>query len=256
VHLFTLLTHDKFINARCAGQEFNFDENYGDWPTIRKHVEAWQAAGATFVTAREGICRVLDDNTLNPLALLDNETFVLTNTQRSAVRYSLTLLGRDIPFSAAFPHHILVSVPPSIRSTIDGVEVSQGGHLLDSEFQPRDGHFWIVLDDRSLPVDCLFLMSSPPGPSLVSLHEETTDTWIAEIESPVPHRRARVVFPWERLLPSRSRARWSVRTSGEVQPACQPEIEGLLIYNLSCLQPEENGYSATVMITASEPNNS
>ncbi|HEY6328541.1 MAG TPA: hypothetical protein VI756_04320, partial [Blastocatellia bacterium] len=90
VHLYTLLTHDKFINARLGGDEFRLDSDYGDWPQIRNHVEAWKSAGASIVTARNGVRAVIDDSAHRLTAWLDQETFILSQHDPWAVRYRLS----------------------------------------------------------------------------------------------------------------------------------------------------------------------
>ena len=251
VHLFTLLTHDKFINARGERHEFRFDEHYGDWPTIRRHVAAWQQAGATFVTARQGIREVLDDLSLRPTALLENETFLSGPGRDAEVRFALTLLGAGISCSREHPQHLLVTVPPAIRPFLQSIEVRQGDRRVTCE-EDRSAHrFWIVIDRSDLPLCCHFRVASVPGPRLASLEPDGVDSWVARLVAPEPHRRARVLLPWELISPSPSELEWRVTSGAADSPGCQPHRDGLLVYNLSSTRPEALEYAVDLKIKAS-----
>ena len=157
VHVFTLLTHDKFINARRGGDEFRLDADYGDWATIREHLDAWKREGATFVTARDGIEQMIDDSAWRLTPLLGEETFNADGTQ---VRYTLRLLGKGIPVSADYAHHLLVTIPPFLRARVSGVRVCQGDHTLPAEWNRADC-FWVVVSRVDAAIRCYFDLDWP-----------------------------------------------------------------------------------------------
>lgn len=152
VHLFTLLTHDKFINARRGGNEFRLDEAYGDWATIRAHLDEWRKQGATFVTAREGIAQFIDDCAWRLMAWLSEEN---SSDDGKRARYTLRLLGKNIPVSAAYLHHIIVTIPPSLRARVAGVHVNQGERALPVEWN-RPDCFWVTVSSNETPIHCEF----------------------------------------------------------------------------------------------------
>ncbi len=162
VHLFTLLTHDKFFNARRGRDEFRLDPEYGDWPVVRHHLKAWKTAGATFVTAGCGVEAVVDDGAWRPVPRLGEETF-LEPGAATRVRYRLRLLGRDIPVTESTPHHVLVPIPCSLRSRVTEVHVEQDGEALAPEVEEGGAAFWLRLSSKS-PLFCTFSLSKPIDP--------------------------------------------------------------------------------------------
>lgn len=152
IHLFTLLTHDKFINARRRLDEFRLDDSYGDWPVIRRHLEAWISGGARPVTAFEGVRAVVDDTTWSMRGLLVDERL-----DDTSAHYRLELFGRGIPCSEDTPQQVLVPLPCSLRSRVLGIQVTQGPRQVAVE---REGHtaFWVTLVDRSA-LDCRLELS-------------------------------------------------------------------------------------------------
>lgn len=152
VHLFTLLTHDKFINARRSGDEFRLDADYGDWATMRQHLEAWKREGAAFVTAREGIERLIDDRGWRLAPMLGEETF---SADKAQVRYTLRLLGKGIPASVDYQHHLLIAIPPFLRTRVLGARVSQDDRVLPVEWNRADC-FWVVVSQTESAIYCYF----------------------------------------------------------------------------------------------------
>jgi hypothetical protein len=154
VYLFTLLTHDKFVNARRGGDEFRLDAEYGDWATIRAHLDTWRNHGAKFVTAREGIAELLDDSALRLSAWLSEETRI----NERMLRYTLRLLGKDIPVSREYSHPVLVTIPPSFRARIEQIRVEQDGNSLPIDVS-NTGYFWLSVSRRDAPIYCYFDLS-------------------------------------------------------------------------------------------------
>lgn len=151
VHVITLLTHDKFINARRGADEFCLDENYNEWQTIRAHLDAWQEAGAERVTAREAIEALLDDGSWRLVAMLSEETWL----SEARVRYTMQLFGRGIVVSEEYPQWVLVTIPPFLRGQVCSVQARQGERILVCE-KNSTGHFWVRLDARTPDVYCEF----------------------------------------------------------------------------------------------------
>lgn len=151
VHLFTLLTHAKFINARRGGDEFRLDAEYGDWVTMRAHLAEWRKQGARFVTARQGIAEWLDDHTWRLVAWLSEETRVNEQT----LRYTLRWLGKNLPVSTDYPHHVLVTIPPFLRARVTHLRVYQGDHAVPVEWN-RPDCFWLIVSQTDPPVHCEF----------------------------------------------------------------------------------------------------
>lgn len=148
-HLITLLTHDKFINARRGADEFCLDENYNEWQTIQAHLDAWQEAGAVRVTAQEGIEALLEDGAWRLVVILGEETWL----SESRVRYRMRLLGQGIPVSDECPHWVLVTIPPFLRKEVVGIRVSQGGWEVPHEMHSTSD-FWVRVCARTPTLYC------------------------------------------------------------------------------------------------------
>ncbi len=152
IHLVTLLTHDKFINARRGGDEFRLDSQYNDWETIRKHLDAWREAGAERVTAREGIKQLLDDGTWHLRAWLTDAKW---SNDKSCVQYVIELLGKGITVSREYPQSVRVIIPPFLRDRVRNIRVVQDETILPIE-QNTPHDFWSKLTSRTPEIHCEF----------------------------------------------------------------------------------------------------
>ncbi len=152
IHLITLLTHDKFINARRGADEFCLDENYNEWQTLRAHLDAWRDAGAERVTAQQAIETMLDDGAWRVRAWLCEQERLA-----SCVRYTIRLLGNEIPISEEYPQWVLVTIPPFLRADVLNVRVTQGENELPI-FENSANDFWIRVDDSGIHIRCEFGM--------------------------------------------------------------------------------------------------
>lgn len=158
VHLVTLLTHDKFINARRGGDDLALGEG-GDWATIRAHLSAWQAVGARRVTAREALRALVDDGAGSLRAWPAGAAW---DAARGRVSYALELLGRNIPVSEAFPQSVLVTIPPVLRARVRGARAWQGEQELDAEWNSaRD--LWLRLTQKEA-IRLELELAAPEGP--------------------------------------------------------------------------------------------
>ena len=241
VHLFTLLTHDKFLNARRGRDEFRLEADYGDWPVVRRHLAAWQAAGATFVTAGEGVEAVVEDRAWRPVPRLGEETFVVARGAPQEVRYRLRLLGRGIPFGESSPHHVRVPIPCSLRSRVAEVRVDQDGPLVP-EVEDDGGGFWLRLtSDR--PIFCTFRLNEPVGPTLADVKPEGVGYRLV-LTSEAPFLNARVLVSWagdfRRPSAGRPGSPWLARSTEDRALACRQENGGLLLTGL-LLRPGRGG---------------
>lgn len=196
-HLFTVLTHDKFINARRGREELRLDNEYGDWRTIREHLEAWQRAGAELVTAAQGVEAVVEDLGWHPVPWLDQETFVVSGDE---IRFRLRVLGRGIRVDPEHPQHLLVSVPCSLRQRIRTVTLSSGPEAHNVELEPDGGAFW-WLRSRDTPTLVHFQLDRPMGPRLVRLEASGPDRWHLRLRAEEPFLNARILLPWSLGLP-------------------------------------------------------
>jgi tetratricopeptide (TPR) repeat protein len=265
VHLFTLLTHDKFLNARRGREEFCLDRDYGDWPVVDLHLAAWQGAGAEIVTARQGVEAVLDDLTWQPLPRLLAETFVMGSQYE--VRYDLHLLGKDIPVSEDFPHELLIPVPCSLREHLKSIRLcssllcpslknyTRGNATnipkntprsiprgIEPEMTADNTAFWLPWQGGELPTVC-FVLEQRIGPELLRLDPAEEGCWTLEVAADEPFHRARLLLPWELGLPDEERLRWQVHhpevlsespsapTHGP--PVCHHLPAGLLLENVA-----------------------
>lgn len=266
VHLFTLLTHDKFINARRGRDEYRYDSQYGDWPLIRQHLEAWQAAGAEVVTAAEGVQQVLDDRAWHLQAILRQETFVaavpkIRGVDRSAdstdepleVRYRLQWLGRGIEVSAEYPQQLWVPLPCSWRSSIRRISLRQEERPLPVTDADRHG-FWLEVDDLTRPVTCHLQLDDGH-----LLHVERLErleagaagqnarergAWHLRLRADQPFCAARLLIPWHddfqpleavRCLPQ------GHRSTGDTAPTAltaEATGQGLLLTGLTFVEGE------------------
>lgn len=238
VHLFTLLTHDKFLNARRGRDEFRLDPEYGDWRTARRHLAAWRGAGAAFVTAREGVEAVLDDASWHAVPRLLEETFLLSFGATREVRYRLTLLGRRIPASESWPRHVLVPVPCSLRRRLEEFRIESSDEIGSPELEAGGGAFWLRRTSEA-PVFVTFRLSSPCGPALIDLERVGDREWRLVLESPFPFLNARVLVPGSRLDPGLEGAAWEARDTAGRTLTCREQTDGLLLARLSFGQDGE-----------------
>ena len=248
VHLFTLLTHDKFINARLGGSEFRLDPDYGDWSTIRKHIDVWTASGASVVTAREGVKAVLDDTAWQITPWLEQETFVLRDDgDPCEIRYRISLLGRGITPSPFFPHQVLVSIPASIRDLVTSIKISQSGEEFDPEIEIDSGTFWISVTRNEEPIYCTFLLREFAGPRLDRVKRLSDDTRMLSLSSDVQFLRSRVLAPWNLLQAEPGPAKlnavaWDDRGR---ELDCTVDKDGL-VFSPVAFQAAANGFRAGI----------
>lgn len=149
VHVITLLTHDKFINARRGGDEFRLDANYNEWETIRAHLDAWQDVGAERVLARHALQALLDDRAWRLTAWLTDETWLA----ETRVRYTIQLLGQGIPVSDEYPQWVLVTIPPFLRTKVARICVWQGDCQVTRE-RNSASDFWLRICARTPTLYC------------------------------------------------------------------------------------------------------
>ncbi|MEM7352707.1 MAG: tetratricopeptide repeat protein [Acidobacteriota bacterium] len=249
-HLFTLLTHDKFLNARAGRDEFELDPERGDWRTLRRHLEAWQQAGAKPVTARQGIRRVLHDITWQPVPWLEEETFISVDPDRQRIRYRLQILGRGLTASADFPHQVPVPIPPSLRPFLQGIEVRQGGTRLAQPCEPAGSAFWIRLEDLDRPIQCWFDLRQAIGPQATRI-EPAVEGWNLTLSASPPFLQARILVPWQGLAEKSAtaiHARWQADSEQDGSLHCEPEDEGLLLYPLSFHSANESSAPVSVRV--------
>lgn len=150
VNVVTLLTHDKFINARRGGDEFCLDASYNEWAMIRGELNVWREQGAKQVTAREAIRELLDDGAWRLTAWLCRERAV-----SNGVAYTIQLLGKGIMVSEEFPHWVLVTIPPYLRADVAEVRVRQGEYEVTTDQYSAD-HFWVRVTEREPEMVCEF----------------------------------------------------------------------------------------------------
>ena len=236
VHLFTLLTHDKFINARRQRDELRLDPEYGDWRTIRRHLAAWRDAGARFVTARQGVEAVLDDRTWSPLPRLREETFLVSLDGPPEVRYRLAVLGRRIPVSETFPQHLLVPIPCSIRRHLDAVFIERqrataGPERRAPEIEREAGAFWLRRTSGE-PITVAFRLRRPVGPRLTAVVPAAENAWRLELVSPRRYRNARVLVGWPPGVDAAAASSWQARDAAGAPLECRAESRGVLISSL------------------------
>lgn len=245
VHLFTILTHDKFLNARRGRDEFRLDRSYGDWPVIDRHLASWQEAGAEVVTARRGVEAVLDDLTWRPLPRLVEETFVAGPANE--VRYRLQLLGQGfsgqgIPASAEFPHELLIPVPCFLRGMIDSLRIcTKAPSELSAEPEMDAGGtaFWLRWPGGELP-SVRFRLERRIGPRVVRLEVIEAGRWHLELAADEPFLKARLLLPWELGLPRDEGLPWNVRRAPSTAEGnrgqawrVRPQPDGLLLENIA-----------------------
>ncbi len=234
-HLFTLLTHDKFLNARAGRDEFRLDREYGDWRTLRQHLNAWQRAGATFVTAREGVRRVLDDLAWHPVPWLEDETFLPYQAGHQCVRYTIRWIGKGLTASSSLPQHVRVTTPPSLRPLLLGLEVRQAESRLQVRLESQNSGFWLRLEDLSEPITCWFRLEQPIGPTLQQARL-VENGWEMTLAAPRPFRNARLLIPWE-LLPEApnfdTSTCWSLADDEGSTYQCTSDADGALVFPLA-----------------------
>jgi hypothetical protein len=226
VHLFTLLTHDKFINARRGREEFRLDPEYGEWVTIRRHMKAWKYAGAQFVTVRQGVKALVEDLSWNLAAWLEQETF-LDGSGRHGVRYRLNLLGGGIQPSEDFPHHVLVTVPPCLRGRFTEVVINHGATHMEPDMDRGKETFWIRVTKRD-ELTCTFWMSEPVGPVIQSIEEHEPGVWRVLLAAADAFLNARVLIRREGVPPGK----WTARDGGGQPVSCHTVDDGLLLQGL------------------------
>ena len=235
VHLFTLITHDKFFNARRERDEFRLDRDYGDWPVVDAHLEAWRREGARVVTAREGVEAVLEDQVWHPVARLQAETFVLQEPSGSEgweIRYRLRLLGRGIQASEEFPIEVLVPIPCSLRGRVASLHVTdeQGPRAVETDSETSPTAFWWRLRGGELP-EVVFRVDRSLGPRLVEVVSGTNERRLT-LEADEGFLAARLLFPWSTLSIEGDGAlgsAWQVEDRAGREISSEVRSDGLLL---------------------------
>jgi hypothetical protein len=241
VHLFTLLTHDKFLNARRGGDEFHLDPDAGDWRTARGQLEAWRRAGAEVVTAGEGVRAVMDDRSWRPVPLLEAETFVAAPAgELQEVRYRLRVLGRGIVPTEAFPHHLLVPLPCSLRGRFVELLAGREGSEPDPPEVDAEGTaFWWRWRSAD-PIVVTFRLREPIGPNLALLEPSAEGGFRLRLAAPAPFLAARVLVPWARLEAEAGDG-WEAFDGDGASVDCRPTSGGLLFERLRFEEDPEAG---------------
>lgn len=224
VHLFTLLTHDKFINARHERDELRLDPEYGEWTTIRRHLDAWRKSGAEVVTAGLGVRALVHDRSWRLVPWLEEETY-LSGAGRYGVRYRITLLGEGIQPSEMRPHHVLVAVPPWLRGRFTSVSAKAGEASLEPELDPGREAFWIPVSDLER-LTCTFWTAEPLGPAVRQIKENEPGVRSVSLEAPDAFLNARV------LIETLSSEGWTVLGGRETCISCHEDRDGLLVHGL------------------------
>ena len=215
VHLFTVLTHDKFLNARREREEYRLDRDYGDWRTIDHHLEAWRAAGVEEVTASVGVAAVWDDLAWHPWPVWRGETFVLPEHGPPELTYNLEPLGSTFPASTELPHELTVRIPCFLRHRLLSLQLEDGKRR--RTIQPEAGGlFWLRWSGGPLP----------------RIRVRTTDD-LAITREPLPgglRLRAKAPFLAARVfLPGFS---GELRSTSSHTPEGSPTDDGLLLEGL------------------------
>ena len=236
VHCFTLLTHDKFINARFGADEFQNDPTAGEWPLIRQHLEAWTQAGARPVTAGEAVHALVDDLGWHPEPRLTAETFLLspdtaegtagdveTSTKTVEIEYRVDVLGprpavdpdRAFPWRIPVPcslrrgtnHHGVATVTATFAGSPIAIEVEEGGlgeHRGVVAVWVAMPRFPDLATGRETGLQVRFALrcsnADGPGPRFEALHSKPSGDgsggWELVLAAPEPFLSARVLLPW------------------------------------------------------------
>jgi len=257
IYLFTLLTHDKFVNARAEGDEWRLEQAYGDWVTIRQNVADWQNEGAVFVSAREGIESVLNDRSWSPLTRLSEETFVYGAASQQYVRYRVRVLGEQIPFSNDYPQQALVTIPPYIRDYVVSIEARQGSRSIAVDWHKEGCYLWLELRQVMEPVHCTFSLSDPVGPVADVICQEQNCSLEVQFRSRFPFRSARFLLRWEYLtcIQGGLSYNWRVTDVNNQVIDCNTSAEGLLLTAICFSEPpiQHDGYYVTRLVLNATP---
>jgi hypothetical protein len=134
------MTHDKFINWRMGKKWDSLDPDYADWATIRDHLHHIRTRHPElrFATAREAVLAWYDSCAPELTAWRDEEVVELgaPGSTTETFRYSIRLLGRDVPVSAEQPRRVVVHAPAWL------------GDRIREAWIERDGERWAA---RALP---------------------------------------------------------------------------------------------------------
>jgi tetratricopeptide (TPR) repeat protein len=234
VHLFTLVTHEKFINSRAGADQSSLDAGYGDWATIRAHAAAWVEAGAELVLARDGVRAALAEKSWRPVAWLDEETHLFLSPDTYALSYRLSVLGPE-PGEAADPFAVLVPVPPSLRPTATSARLVRSDE--STEESPTEdlrlGYLWVrpgAGDNRIVltlerPAGLEATVETPVGTGRAGVTLRAAD----------PFARARVVIGWSLLGTAQPSQQWRCTDDAGRELAVSALGEGLLLADVSFL---------------------
>jgi len=121
-HIVCAMTHDKFINWRMGRRWDCLDPEYGDWLTIRDHLQhvAARHPKVRRATVRDAVLDWYDRFTPTLLAWRHEEIVVLAapDAETQTYRYTVRLLGRDIPVSEAQPRRVRVHLPAWLHGRV------------------------------------------------------------------------------------------------------------------------------------------
>ncbi len=248
VHLFTLLTHEKFINARGGAEEFRLDPDYGDWTMIRHHARAWTKAGAVFVRARDGVRAVIDERSWRPVAWLESETFV-SSPEGPQVRYRVLVLGPQAPPATLLPLEVPVPIPVSLRPLITSARfLRDGGGVEETGRQDlTGGEVWVTWTDE--PCWLELSLAKPVGPQLVQVRRSDNDR-LLEFEAPGPFRQARAFVQWQALGASGTTDLLAATDSRGRAIEVVSDLDGVILFPLSFVN-EKGDFQAHVKVSVS-----
>lgn len=182
------ITHTKFINFRRGLEEASLDPEYGDWPAIQSHLEDLKARGLNPCRIREAVDAWVDDRTPEPHLVRGEETIVASapGEEECELRFSLRVLGADIPIDGRFAYCASVRAPSwaarECRELVVLANEIEVARVTDPGFE--DIPVWL---DTHGPWEMRLRV-----PVRMGVVAEATDGGIVQLSAELPFRQAHV----------------------------------------------------------------
>lgn len=208
VHIVCSMTHDKFINWRMGRQWDSLDPDYADWATIRDHLRHVRTRHpeVRFATTREAVLAWYDSHAPELVAWRDEEVVELgvPGAATETFRYSIRLLGRDVPVSAERPRRVVVHAPAWLGDRIREAWIERDGERWAAQALPAGPlRLAFRVDDRAADFELVVVARAGDGIRAEPLPRETGTL---RLSSGHGYRRATVEVP-EGLAPGGERRR-------------------------------------------------
>jgi tetratricopeptide (TPR) repeat protein len=196
VHIICCMSHDKLINWRMGRRWDSLDPSYGDWCTIREHLQhvSTRHPEVTFATPARAVLAWWDYHAPELIAWREREIVVVSEAgaAEQEFRYPLRLLGEGIPVSPERPHTVTVTPPAWLQGRIHEAWIERDRARHPARRLPVEpGPLEFDVDDRSVSWELVVRAAAGDG---VTVERLDADGRLV-LRSRHPYRRASLEIP-------------------------------------------------------------